>query len=347
MKGTGTEFSELLLSWYASHKRELPWRGIKNPYYVWLSEVILQQTRIVQGLPYYLSFVENFPTIKDLAEAPEEKVLKLWQGLGYYSRAKNLHLAAKYILDELGGNFPTTYQEIIKLKGVGDYTASTIASICFDEPKASVDGNVYRVLSRIFGIEIPINTTQGVKYFKELALALLDKKRAGEYNQALMDFGAIQCKPQAPNCQECIMNTKCLAYTENKVTILPIKLPKIKIKQRYFHYCILIDSDNQTIINKRTEKDIWQGLYEFPLLEFKKAIDDKQVMEIICDRYPNVIKLEKHIKTSVHKLTHQHIYATFWIIYIDEKINNSLPISEVEKYPLPILIAKFLKNIIP
>ena len=222
------------MNWYATAQRDLPWRGTTDPYKVWLSEIILQQTRVVQGLPYYQRFISNYPTITDLANAPEEEVLKLWQGLGYYSRAKNLHHTAQYIATELGGIFPKTYKELVKLKGIGDYTASAIASFCYNEPCPVVDGNVYRVLSRVFGIATPINSTQGTKEFKALAHECLDKANAGVYNQAIMEFGALQCTPQSPDCTNCVLRDHCWAFHHNKVNELPVKLKKITIKKRYF-----------------------------------------------------------------------------------------------------------------
>lgn len=338
------DFSDILLNWYKTQKRNLPWRGTDNPYYVWLSEIILQQTRVVQGLPYYLSFVENFPTIQDLADATEQQVLKLWQGLGYYSRAKNLHHTAKIIAYQMNGFFPTTYNEIVKLKGIGDYTASAIASICFNEPTAVVDGNVYRVLSRIFEIEIPINTSQAVKYFKELATELLDKTHPGEHNQALMDFGATQCKPQSPDCSLCPFSDKCLALAKNKIHLLPIKKSKINIKNRYFHYCVLLDNHNNTIVEQRQDKDIWQGLYQFPLLEFSYECSEQQILDLIHQKYRGIISIEKHAM-KVHKLSHQNIFATFWIIQLKYLPNKVLSQSQLRKLPVPILIAKFLKNL--
>ena len=221
------------MNWYATAQRDLPWRGTTDPYKVWLSEIILQQTRVIQGLPYYQRFISNYPTITDLAKAPEEEVLKLWQGLGYYSRAKNLHHTAQYIATELGGIFPKTYKELVKLKGIGDYTASAIASFCYNEPCPVVDGNVYRVLSRVFGIATPINSTQGAKEFKALAHECLDKANAGVYNQAIMEFGALQCTPQSPNCANCVLRDHCWAFHHNKVNELPVKLKKITIKKIY------------------------------------------------------------------------------------------------------------------
>jgi len=224
------QFYNTLIYWYLHNKRDLPWRKSKNPYYVWLSEIILQQTRVAQGLPYFLNFTKAFPTVFDLAEAKENTVLKLWQGLGYYSRARNLHFSAKYIKNELNGIFPTTYKDLLKLKGVGDYTASAIASICFNEPTAVVDGNVYRVLSRYFGIKTPINSTEGIKEFKKLAQTLIHTKDPGTYNQAIMDFGATLCKPKNPLCNECPFANSCVSLEKNLINELPIKEKKVKLK---------------------------------------------------------------------------------------------------------------------
>jgi len=209
------KFSNQLIYWYLNNRRDLPWRKTTNPYHIWLSEIILQQTRVDQGMDYYLKFIQNFPTVNDLAIAPEEKVLKLWQGLGYYSRARNLHFSAKYIVNELNSVFPSTYNDIIKLKGVGDYTASAVSSICFNEPMAVVDGNVYRVLARYFGILTPINTSKGIKEFKKLAQQLLNKEDPATNNQAIMEFGARMCKPQNPDCNSCPLNDSCSALANN------------------------------------------------------------------------------------------------------------------------------------
>ena len=269
-------FSKILTNWYSVNKREFPWRDTKDPYYIWLSEIIMQQTQTKQGLPYYEAFVGTYPTIFDLANAPESEVLKLWQGLGYYSRARNLLFTADYVVNELYGIFPTTYKELIKLKGVGDYTASAIASICFDEVTAVVDGNVYRVLSRYFGIDTPINSTEGIKEFKTLATSLIDKKNPGDYNQALMEFGAIQCKPQNPDCMVCPFNPSCVALQKGLVNMLPVKLKKTKVTTKYYNFVVLLSSDKRTLFEKRTSKGIWQNLYQFPLLETNEPlqIDD-------------------------------------------------------------------------
>lgn len=340
------EFSAILCRWYAAHKRDLPWRGENNPYYVWLSEIILQQTRVSQGLPYYLNFVKAFPTVADLAHAPEEKVLKTWQGLGYYSRARNLQHAAQYITNELKGVFPTTYEGLLALKGVGEYTASAIASICYNLPKAVVDGNVYRVLSRIFDIETPINTSEGIKYFRSLAYELLDKDRAGEYNQALMEFGALQCKPQSPDCEACVMREKCLAYHRGKVEQLPIKQPKVKIRHRYFHYCVQIDPQGRSFLKKRERKDIWQGLYEFLLWEPSVDIPHYECSLLLKGQFPKATEIKRYPKTFLHKLTHQHLHVTFWEIYLPEPIENGLSYEALKNYPVPAVIESYIDSVI-
>ena len=247
-------FANEILAWYERNKRDLPWRTTTNPYNIWLSEIMLQQTRVAQGLPYYHKFVENFPAVEDLAEASEEEVLKLWQGLGYYSRARNLHATAKIVAYEYDGQFPDTYKELLALKGVGDYTASAIASICFGRPEPVVDGNVYRVLSRYFGVEIPINSTEGVKYFKQLAREVMHLERIRDYNQGIMEFGAMQCVPQNPNCQVCLLSSSCKALKDGAVGSLPVKLKKTKVKTLYFNYLVPISKGGLTILEQRTEK---------------------------------------------------------------------------------------------
>ncbi len=340
-------FSKILLKWYAEHQRDLPWRKTKNPYYIWLSEVILQQTRVAQGWEYYLKFLENFPKVEDLAKADEEKVLKLWQGLGYYSRARNLHFSAKYIMEEYKGKFPTTYKDILKLKGVGDYTASAIASICFGEPTAVVDGNVYRVLARYFGVETPINSTEGIKYFKELAQTLIDIKKPGVYNQAIMDFGAMQCTPQSPDCSQCVLNNSCKALQTNKVKELPVKTSKIKVKKKYFNYLVFKTSDNHSILEKRTQ-GIWKNMYQFPLIESDKTLQEKDIT-----RHEKLLSLTEkapfeissfYPKEVIHKLSHRHLQVQFWIVSIYKIDRKTLPFKELKNYPVPILIHNFLKD---
>ena len=331
-------FIDKLTNWYATAQRDLPWRGTTDPYKVWLSEIILQQTRVVQGLPYYQRFISNYPTITDLANAPEEEVLKLWQGLGYYSRAKNLHHTAQYIATELGGIFPKTYKELVKLKGIGDYTASAIASFCYNEPCPVVDGNVYRVLSRVFGIATPINSTQGAKEFKSLAHECLDKANAEVYNQAIMEFGALQCTPQSPDCANCVLRDHCWAFHHNKVNELPVKLKKITIKKRYFNYLVWLNPYGQTLLQKREGKDIWHGLYEFPLLETHTPA----TADTIAAAHPTATVSLYNETPVIHKLTHQHIYTSFWIITTPKPLDNSIPITDIHRYPVSALTANFI-----
>lgn len=340
-------FTNQLIYWYLQTKRDLPWRKTKDPYLIWLSEIILQQTRVSQGISYYLAFSDAFPTVKDLANAKEKKVLKMWQGLGYYSRARNLHHTAKKIAEDHNEIFPTKYHKLIQLKGIGDYTASAISSICFNEPEAVVDGNVYRVLARYFKIRIPINSTKGVKEFKNLAQSLLDKKQPGVYNQAIMDFGSIQCKPQNPNCQICPINSGCLAFKENIVKELPFKERKVKIKKKYFNYLVFVSQDHKTVFQERTEKGIWQGLYQFPLIETNTEVDLKDL--ISDEEFKKVVPNNASIKlfnedSVVHKLSHQHLHTKFWIIETENNSQESMHWEEIELLPVPTLIANFLKK---
>lgn len=341
-------FSEKILEWYDENKRDLPWRSTRNPYNIWLSEIILQQTRIAQGTPYYVRFIENFPTVHDLAKAPEEKVLKLWQGLGYYSRARNLHTTAKMVVDEYGGQFPDSYKELLKLKGIGDYTASAISSICFDERQPVVDGNVYRVLARYFGIDTPINSTEGVKQFKNLARDLMHLDNIRDYNQGIMEFGAIQCAPKKPYCLHCPLHTDCKALQQGLVAQLPVKLKKTTVRNRYFNYLVVLDSSNQTILKQRTGKGIWQNLWEFPLLESDKELPinevEKKLKEVL--RLKNVTELYRfNEKTIVHKLSHQHLHSYFWIAKGDFELEDGISWTEIDQYPVPVLIADFIKTV--
>lgn len=340
-------FPKTLISWYSINKRELPWRQTKNPYCIWLSEIILQQTQIVQGLPYYEAFLKEFPSIFHLANAQESQVLKLWQGLGYYSRARNLHATAKYIVSELDGVFPNTYQGLLKLKGVGDYTASAIASICFNKPTAVVDGNVYRVLSRYFGIDTPINSSKGAREFKQLAQQLLDKNNPAEFNQAIMEFGAVQCKPQNPNCNVCPFQDSCVALKNNRVSELPIKIKAAKAKKKHFNFLVLISEDNKTILEKRLEKGIWQNLYQFPLIETEDEVNYEAFNQLIKEHHLlKKITFEVSLynkDTIIHKLSHQHLYTKFWIATINVPLVNGIPISDVRNYAVPIVIGNFIE----
>lgn len=338
-------FSEILIFWYNKNKRELPWRNTKNPYFIWLSEIMLQQTRVAQGMSYYHKFIKNYPTISHLANASETEVLKMWQGLGYYSRARNLHHTAKYISHELNGKFPSTFLEIINLKGIGDYTASAIASICFDEPTAVVDGNVYRVLARYFGIETPINSSAGIKEFKKLAQSLLDKTQPGTFNQAIMDFGAIVCKPQNPLCDECPFSESCVALQRNLTKDLPVKEQKIKVKKRYFNYLVVTTENNKTILTQRNDKGIWQGLYQFPLIETDKSVNEKELISSkeFIDLFPEETTISLfNPKEIIHKLSHQHLYTHFWIVETVSNQHAEIPWKTVQSFPVPVLIANFL-----
>lgn len=314
-KQQATVFQTNLYDWFADHPRPLPWKGEKNPYYIWLSEIILQQTRVEQGLPYFERFKNQFPSIFDLANASEDEVFKLWEGLGYYSRARNLHATAKFIANERQGVFPDSYEDILKLKGVGPYTAAAIASFAYNLPYSVLDGNVFRVLSRIWGIETPIDGTPGKKLFAQLAQLLLDKESPALYNQAIMDFGATHCMPKAPKCVSCNFQELCVALKNDWVGRLPIKKQKIKKRTRYFNYLVL-EGDGHLLIEKRLAKDIWQHLYQFPLIETESALDNLEALKkqeawqtFFQEKKPELIRVSKPFKQT---LSHQYIVATFW-----------------------------------
>lgn len=332
-------------TWYASHKRELPWRSSKNAYTVWLSEIILQQTRVEQGTPYFLKFTERFKTVGELAAAQEDEVLKLWQGLGYYSRARNLHAAAKQVHSDFDGNFPNRYEDLITLRGVGEYTASAIASIAGNEARAVVDGNVIRVISRLFGIESPSDDRQTLKQIKALAEELIDKTRPGDHNQSMMDFGAIQCVPRSPNCAVCPLAGNCQAFEMNAVDRIPAKKTKIKRRNRYFHYLIPI-IDDQTLIEKRGETDIWAGLYQFPLIETEQQtpITKGEAESLLGAQILGSLLIRTCPK---HVLTHQDIYAScyhFEIKMLPESKFKLAKISELHTFALPRLIDRYLEQ---
>ncbi|MAW21237.1 MAG: A/G-specific adenine glycosylase [Flavobacteriales bacterium] len=342
-------FSKTLLEWYALHKRELPWRNTSDPYYIWLSEIILQQTRVQQGLSYYLKFIHSFPTIFDLANAEEDTILKLWQGLGYYSRARNLHHSAKDIVSNRNGKFPDNYDDILSLKGVGPYTAAAIASFAFELPYSVLDGNVIRVLSRFFGVEVPFDIPSGKKQFQELAQELIDKENASEYNQAIMEFGAIQCTPKRVKCTNCPLSDECVAFNNNEVERLPVRSKRIILKKRFIHY-LIIDQDSKVLFGKRKE-GIWNGLYEFPFLEFPHNIDSSSVLH--SDKWIDFFngldyEVEFISEEFIHKLSHQHIYVRFWLVKMRgltlanyQLVNKS----ELNNYPVSALIDKFLEQI--
>ncbi len=341
-------FSKTLIHWYSNNKRDLPWRQTKEPYHIWLSEIILQQTQIKQGLPYYMSFIEEFPSVFDLANANESDVLKLWQGLGYYSRARNLHATSKHVANNLNGIFPDNYKGLLKLKGVGDYTASAIASICFNETTAVVDGNVYRVLSRYFGIDTPINSSKGTKTYKNLAQELIDTKNPADFNQAIMEFGATQCKPKSPDCRTCPLLDSCIAFSENRISELPVKIKSAKAKKKHFNFLVFVSQDGKTILEKREGKGIWQNLYQFPLVESNKNLEMDE-LKTLLENHDLVrgtsFEMSLYNKDQiVHKLSHQHLYTKFWIVNVNRLLVKGVHTSNVHDYAVPILIGNFIDD---
>lgn len=348
------QFSAQLLNWYSLNQRNLPWRHTSDPYKIWLSEIILQQTKISQGLSYYLKFIEHYPTIHRLAQANEEEILKDWQGLGYYSRARNLHFTAKYISLELSGKFPNTYSEIKKLKGIGDYTAAAIASFAFNLPNAVVDGNVYRVLSRIFGINTPIDSTTGKKEFSSLANMLLSKEKPADHNQAIMDFGATICTPKKPNCTDCPFANNCVALLSNSIETLPFKAKKIKQQVKFLNYLLIISNNNEIAINYRNKKGIWQNLYDFPLIESEKAIPSNKLQSL--DSFKSILQETEYLvnyesEVRKHILSHRILYAKFHHIKINSfaEIKNVdfeiIKLSKLREKPVPKLIENYLNEV--
>ena len=341
-------FSEILINWYREHKRELPWRESSDPYLIWISEIILQQTRVVQGYDYFIRFIKRFPDVTSLAEADEDEVMKFWQGLGYYSRARNLHAAAR----SMNGVFPKTYPEVLALKGVGEYTAAAICSFAYNMPYAVVDGNVYRVLSRYLGIETPIDSTEGKKLFASLAGEFLDKSRPAVYNQAIMDFGAIQCTPQNPACLFCTLAGSCMALSKSMVAQLPVKQHKTKTTERFLNY-IYVRAGACTFINKRTGNDIWKNLFELPLIETASSVTEEELLAL-----PEFIKLfdkeEVPVVRSIcrnvkHVLSHRVLYANFYEVVLPEKTKSfssylKIKTNELEQYAVPKLIHAFLEK---
>jgi len=322
-----SKIGEPLIAWYLEEKRDLPWRNTEDPYKIWLSEIILQQTRVDQGLAYYEKFVNQYSSVGLLANASEEEILKNWQGLGYYSRARNLHYTAKYIASELGGVFPSRYSEIIKLKGVGPYTAAAIASFAFKEPKAVVDGNVYRVLARLFDIATPINSTEGKKQFQRLADELIDEENPDLFNQAIMELGAMICSPKKPRCLLCPIQAKCHSFKNGTIESRPVKLKKTKQTLRRIDYAVLERGD-EIVVRKRGEKDIWQGLYDFASIESMGASP------------------EKHY---THLLSHRKIEASFWKVKISGTIEDGgsykvIKKESIDDYAVPRLIHKYLEE---
>lgn len=344
-KGKETDFQSILVEWYNEVARPLPWRNTKDPYKIWLSEIILQQTRVDQGMPYYLKFVEKYPTVAHLALAPEDEVLRLWQGLGYYSRARNLHFTAKYIHEELNGIFPKTANELEELKGIGKYTAAAIASFAYHEQVAVCDGNVQRVLSRVFGLYEDISTSKGLKNIQQKAQELIPASHSAIYNQAIMEFGALYCTPKNMQCDSCVMNHICFAFAKKEQANLPVKTKKIKQRKRYFNYLVL-EYEGKIWMASRGPKDIWQGLYQFYLKETassqEKELEDNNIL-----KNASLYSVSPELK---HVLSHQIIYAKFWH-YKLKKIPQGLNADQfydkqdVEDLPKPILIVNYLKGV--
>ncbi len=343
-------WSEKLIAWYSEHKRDLPWRLTKDPYQIWLSEIILQQTRVQQGLPYFERFMTLFPTVDDLASASLEQVMHAWQGLGYYSRARNLHQAANQVVHMHGGKFPATHAELLKLKGVGPYTAAAIASFAFDLPHPVVDGNVYRVLSRYFGMHEAIDQPAAFKLYAAVAEKLLPPEQPADFNQAIMEFGATQCVPANPDCDNCIFASDCVAFAKAEVSLLPLKAGKVKVKSRYFNYLVLHQNDG-VFMKERLAKDIWQHLWDFELKESESALQEQEIVAHMEQKFsflPEDFQLKAYSEEFTHLLTHQRITSRFWLVQIFSNLHDKelkfVPVSSLDNKPLPRLIEKFLNK---
>ena len=346
------KFSPLLIKWdREKNKRKMPWKGEKDPYKIWLSEIILQQTRVEQGLNYYKNFIKKFPDINKLAKAPDAAIFKLWEGLGYYTRCRNLISTARYVSNDLKGQFPASYEDIKALKGIGPYTAAAISSFAFNLPYAVVDGNVFRVLARLFGIENPIDSAAGKKIFTDLANELLNKRQPGLYNQAIMDFGAVICKPALPLCATCIFKKDCSAFIENKINELPVKEKKISIRKRWFYYLIL-EYRNEIAIRQRNVKDIWQDLYEFPLIESEIELDKKDILQELKKKKwlsKNEYELISVSPLYKQQLSHQLIAGQFIKLKLNQKsklLYDWLWVSEkkIDKFAFPQFIHQYLRK---
>ncbi len=343
-------FSQVLIEWYATNKRILPWRETSNPYYIWVSEVILQQTRVAQGLSYYNNFIKLFPTVFDLAAADIDMVLKVWQGLGYYTRARNMHATAKEVVEKYDGVFPDSYNGLIKLKGIGDYTASAIAAFAFEEPVAAVDGNVYRIFARLFSVDTPIDTLKGKRELKVIADEMLDKARPNVYNQAIMDFGGTLCTPKRPNCTTCPIVDLCSAFRNRKVDVYPVKSKRIKQTERYFTY-VIPQRGGQTYISKRMKNDIWKSLYEFPLIESERQFELDEIVataEWISLFQGSKVDIVYCSIPKKYLLSHQRIFTRFLVVQIDtvsRLLNDAfseIKMEEIHNYSTSRLIENFL-----
>lgn len=346
-------FNAQILDWYGRNKRDLPWRQSRNPYHIWLSEIILQQTRVNQGLPYYMAFINTYPTVHDLAKADEREVLRVWQGLGYYSRARNLHKCAKIISENHGGIFPKTFDELLKLPGIGSYTAAAIASIAFGQRVAVVDGNVYRVLSRIFGIDDDISSGKGQKIFQQKANELISDTQPDEFNQAIMEFGALQCVPKNPDCDNCPFSNDCFAKENDLQSQLPVKIKKVKVRKRYFHY-LVFEAEGQLALKERPGNDIWQGLYDFHLVEGEQQMTWEELADSDIMRLMNseIVTIDESLEYK-HILTHQRIFAKFYNVRIKDRASLQklsdydlayYTLNDVLDLPKPVLVSTYLNE---
>jgi len=342
--------SNELVQWYTHNKRDLPWRNTNDAYVIWLSEIILQQTRVEQGLPYFYRFIEKYPDVNSFAAADEDDILKLWQGLGYYSRGRNMLKTARLIHEHHKGIFPQSYDQLIKLKGIGAYTAAAIASFSSNEAKAVVDGNVYRVLARYFGIDEPINSTQGIKTFQATANEVLNQQHPGLHNQAMMEFGAMLCKPKNPACGICPVRTGCFAFKHNATTTLPVKLNKLKVRDRFFNYLLIINED-EILLNKRHEKDIWANMYDLPLIETSSLmpVNDLLALPQVTDHFGQDAEILDISPVYRHILTHQRLHVRFIKLQTTQvKLEQKwffTGVENLEKFALPKIIFIFIKNI--
>lgn len=354
LKPIETTFAPILEQWYERHKRDLPWRHTSDPYRIWLSEVILQQTRVAQGKPYYERFVTAYPTVADMARADERELLRLWQGLGYYSRARNLHQTARYVTDQLDGKFPSSYHDLLKMKGIGTYTAAAIAAFAFGERVPVVDGNVYRVLARVFGIGEDITTTKAKKTFADLAIRLIQSANdPATYNQAIMEFGAIHCTPVAPDCLLCPLQQQCVAYLTGQQHRLPVKAKKAPVRERFFTY-LVFRSNEKIALRERTGRDVWQNLYDFYLVETDEPKADLRGLSI-PEPMGEVMQqgvLATSPTESIQLLSHQRIHAQFYLIDLPESVLGSLPTElhwytpeETNHLPKPVLITNYLAKL--
>ena len=336
------KFSEKLIEWYRVNKRNLPWRLTKQPYKIWVSEIILQQTRIEQGEKYYYAFLKKYPNISELAKTNDKELLKVWEGLGYYSRALNMLKASRVVLNNYKGIFPSNYDDLIKLPGIGDYTASAISSICNNEVQPVVDGNVFRFMSRMFKIDLPIDKLKTKTYFKKLGFKLIDVVNPGDFNQAMMDYGSMVCRPKKFQCHKCLFSGNCKAFNSNTVMLYPFKEKRIKIKHRFLNYIFIITNDRKTLIKKRNGNGIWKNLYEFPLIETKKESSVNEIIKELDFKYLKFIS-EKKIK---HKLTHQQLNISFFTFKVSNFDDDLTDIKALSNYPFPRPINKFISELV-